>query len=168
MNKFQTNRLTIRELLNDDLKDLSIVLSDPEIMRFSTVGVHTRTQLLDYIQRCTEQYKTQEYGRWGIFTTFNNEFIGLCGLTLEDDELVHINYRLASKSHGKGFATETVIGLIEYAKNVLNAKAITASIEPENVNSIKVVERSGFVLKGQSTFKGFDVNIYQVKFQSEI
>lgn len=155
--------MTIRELISDDLDDLSLVLSDPEIMQFSTVGVHTRTQLLDYIQICAEQYKTQQYGRWGIFNTFNDEFIGLCGLTLEDDGHVHINYRLASKSHGKGFATETVVGLLEYAKNTLNAKTVTASIEPDNVSSIKVVERVGFLLEGQSTFRGLNVNIYRVK-----
>ena len=162
MNKFQTNRLTIRELGNKDIDDLSLVLADPEIMLFSTVGVHTQSQILDYIQKCTKQYEIQEYGRWAIYTSQNDEFVGLCGLTLEDDGLVHINYRLAAKSHGKGYAIETVIGLIEYAKNILKIETISALIEPENVNSIKVVERTGFVFKQQSTFRGFEVNVYQI------
>jgi ribosomal-protein-alanine N-acetyltransferase len=163
LNKFQTSRLTIRELINNDLEDLSLVLSDPKIMHYSTVGVHTQAQLQEYIHRSTKQYKSKDYGRWGIFTTLNSEFIGLCGLTMEEDSVVHINYRLASKSHGNGYATETVNGLIEYAKNNLKIESISALIEPENVSSINVVLRSGFTMKEESTFKGFSVNVYQIQ-----
>ena len=49
MNILQTTRLTLREIVSDDLDDLSLVLSDPEVMRYSTVGVHTDTQLKEYI-----------------------------------------------------------------------------------------------------------------------
>jgi ribosomal-protein-alanine N-acetyltransferase len=163
LNILQTSRLTLRELVSDDLDYLSLVLSDPEVMRYSTIGVHTDIQLKEYIQRCTEQYKTKGYGRWGIFTTIDGQFIGLCGLTLEDDELVHINYRLATKFQGKGYATETVSGLLEYAQKRLNIGTLSALIESENVNSIKVVLRKGFELVNRSTFRGVDVNVYQIK-----
>jgi RimJ/RimL family protein N-acetyltransferase len=162
LNVFQTNRLTIRKLVDDDIANLSLVLSDREVMRFSTVGVHTHSQLLEYICKCTEQYKTQKFGKWAISTTLNDLFIGLCGLTMAEDGLVHINYRLTSKSQGKGYAAEAVLGLLEYAKNTLNIETVSALIEPENVSSIKVVTRSGFTFKEKSSFHGFDVNLYQI------
>ena len=69
---------------------------------------------------------------------------------------------LGSKSQGKGYAAEAVLGLLEYAKNTLNIETVSALIEPENVSSIKVVTRSGFTFKEKSSFHGFDVNLYQI------
>jgi len=157
---FQTKRLSIRELSDADVSNISLVLCDPDIMHFSTVGVHTDSQLKQYIKNCRQQYLTSGYGRWGIFSTPNNDFIGLCGLIKEDDGLVHINYRLATKYHGKGYASETAKALLDYASKTLKLKTVSALIELENKASIKVAIRAGFELKGPFSFKGIDAAEY--------
>lgn len=50
-----------------------------------------------------------------------------------------------SKEHqGKGFATEAMKNTIDYLFNSLNKHRITASIDPRNIESIRLVERLSF------------------------
>ena len=46
---FETDRLVMSKISNDDAENLVTVLSDPDVMKYSTVGVHTEKQILAYI-----------------------------------------------------------------------------------------------------------------------
>ena len=161
----RTQRLIIREITNEDANNLAKVLADPIVMQYSTVGVHTKEQVDDYIANCKNQYHLNGYGQWAIYDTTNDEFVGVCGLNkhkAEADDIIHINYRLATEQQGKGYAVESVLGVLDFAKNILALNAIHALIEPENTSSVKVVNRTGFKFVKSSIFRGFTVDIYQV------
>ena len=49
---FETDRLVMSKISNDDAENLVTVLSDPDVMKYSTVGVHTEKQILAYIANC--------------------------------------------------------------------------------------------------------------------
>jgi len=51
---------------------------------------------------------------------------------------------LSKKQQGKGFATEAMKITIDYLFNTLNKHRITASVDPENENSIRLLERLNF------------------------
>ncbi len=161
----RTQRLFIREITNEDANNLAKVLADPVVMQYSTVGVHTKDQIDDYIANCKKQYHLNGYGHWAIYNINNNEFIGVCGLNkhkVEADDIIHINYRLAIEQQGKGYAVESVIGVLDFAKSKLKLNAIHALIEPANTSSVKVVNSTGFKFVKSSDFRGFTVDIYQV------
>ena len=48
----ETERLSIRQITNEDAINLSKVLADPIVMEYSTVGVHSEEQIYDYITNC--------------------------------------------------------------------------------------------------------------------
>jgi len=161
----ETERLCIRKITNADAQELSKVLADPIVMKYSTVGVHCEEQILAYIANCQKQYSVNGYGHWAIYDSSNSEFIGVCGLNkhkIDSAEVIHINYRLATNQQGKGYAIESVLGILDFAKNSLKLKAIYALIEPENTSSVKVVNRTGFQYIKASTFRGFKIDVYQV------
>jgi len=161
----ETKRLSIRQITDEDAINLSKVLSDPIVMQYSTVGVHTEEQIYDYITNCKNQYDLNGYGHWAIYNTLTDEFIGVCGLNkheVDGDEVIHINYRLATDQQGKGYAVESTIGVLNFAKNTLKLKAIYALIESGNVSSVKVVNRTGFQFIKSSVFRGFKIDIYRV------
>ena len=75
MNVNQTERLCIRQITNDDVHNLSKVLADPVITKYSIVGVHSERQIIDYIANCQKQYALNGYGHWAIYNSINGEFI---------------------------------------------------------------------------------------------
>ncbi|WP_286266963.1 GNAT family N-acetyltransferase [Thalassotalea atypica] len=167
MNGIKTNRLCIRKITHKDANALSKVLADPIVMKYSTVGVHSKEQIKAYINNCQKQYEQKQYGRWAIYESTNTAFVGICGLNedeLDSKKIIHINYRLAIHQQGKGYAIETTRALLGYAKNTLKLKAVHALIEPENIGSVNVANRTGFELIKSSNFRGFKIDVYQVTF----
>lgn len=155
----------VRQITSEDAKDLSKVLADPLVMQYSTVGVHSQEQIYDYIANCKKQYDLNGFGHWAVYNSVNHEFVGVCGLNkhkVEADEIIHINYRLAADQQGKGYAVESVFGVLDFAKNHLKLSAIHALIESVNVSSVKVINRTGFKFVKSSEFRGFNVDVYQV------
>lgn len=59
-------------------------------------------------------------------------------------DTVEIGYTLAAAYHGNGYATEALTAIIEYLRTALGKKNFTASVDPENTASIRVLERLGF------------------------
>jgi len=161
----ETERLCIRQITNEDAKNLSKVLADPIVMQYSTVGVHTKEQIYEYIANCKNQYDLNGYGHWAIYHSITGEFVGVCGLNkhkVDTDDVIHINYRLATDQQGKGYAVESTFGVLDFAKNCLKLKTIHALIESANISSVKVVNRTGFQFIKSSVFCGFKIDIYQV------
>ncbi len=161
----ETERLCIRQISNEDAKNLSRVLSDPVVMQYSTVGVHTEEQIHDYIANCKKQYDLNGYGHWAIFNSTTDDFVGVCGLNkhiLDSEDVIHISYRLATNQQGKGYAVESIYGVLDFAKNSLDLNVVHALIESENVSSVKVVNRVGFQFIKSSVFRGVEIDIYQV------
>jgi len=161
----ETERLCIRKITDEDAINLSKVLADPIVMKYSTIGVHTQEQIYDYVANCKNQYDLNGYGHWAIYNSITNEFVGVCGLNkhkVATDDVIHINYRLATDQQGKGYAVESTLGVLHFAKNFLKLKVVHALIESENTSSVKVVNRAGFQFIKSSVFRGFEIDIYQV------
>ena len=76
----------------------------------------------------------------------SDKLIGDIGLHFFDVEhqQVEIGCTLDKNFQGKGFATEALAAVFDYLFQKLNKHRIITSIDPENKNSIKLVERLGF------------------------
>ncbi|KGJ93641.1 GNAT family N-acetyltransferase [Colwellia psychrerythraea] len=165
MNIVETERLSIREITKEDAQALASVLADPIVMKYSTVGVHSKAQIMNYIGNCQQQYELHGYGHWAIYNSLSGEFVGVCGLNKHDldaIDVIHINYRLAANQQGKGYAVESTLGLLGFAKNSLKIDVVYALIEPENTSSVNVVNRTGFEFVKSSLFRGFKIDVYHV------
>lgn len=161
----ETDRLTLQEISGRDLDDLKSVLADPEVMRYSLRGVCDEGQIRAYTKQCREQYGRSEPAQWAVFTKEEEELVGVCGLNkhpVDGEEFVHINYRLARKHWGKGYAAEAVGDVLSYARDKLLLDSVAAIIEPENMASAKVAKRAGFEFFQKSSFQGRKVDIYRV------
>jgi len=161
---FKTKRLHIKKIVRNDTKDLYKVLADPVVMKYSTIGVHSNEQVFEYVENCQKQYDLNGFGHWAIYD-LDNEFIGLCGLNknrVGESDVIHINYRITREHQGKGYAIESTLGVLDFAKNSLKLESIYALIEPENINSVKVVARSGFQFIEPSVFRNITIDVYKV------
>lgn len=59
-----------------------------------------------------------------------------------------IGYFLDKEKNGKGYTTEAVKLIVDYAFNKVNLHRIEAGVMPHNIGSIRVLEKAGFHKEG--------------------
>ena len=70
------------------------------------------------------------------------------------NDVVEIGYSVVHSFKGRGYATELVRALVEYAFATGRVKRIVAHTTPENIGSVKVLEKSGFRFVGSGKDPG--------------
>lgn len=111
----ETSRMLIRQLTFEDVRELAVILADPEVMRHSIRGVLTEEDTRGFISWCTGLYERCGYGPFALEEKASSALIGFCGLspeTVAGVEEVHVGYRLACRFWGKGLAAEAVRAVI--------------------------------------------------------
>jgi ribosomal-protein-alanine N-acetyltransferase len=94
--------------------------------------------------------KDQEY-YFGIFKNDDHSLIGTINLfqVLRGSlQSAFIGYFLDKLHNGKGYTTEAVKLIVEYAFNELKLHRIEAGVMPHNIGSIRVLEKAGFHTEG--------------------
>ncbi|MDQ6598220.1 N-acetyltransferase [Bacillus salipaludis] len=103
-------------------------------------------------QKIEKANKDIEYN-FGIFKIDNGELIGTIGLfrILRGPlQSAIVGYSLSKNQNGKGYATEALKLVLEYAFSTLKLHRIEAGVMPHNVGSIRVLEKAGFEKEGIS------------------
>lgn len=107
----------------------------------------------DLINQKIEKAKKDIEYYFGIFKIDNDELIGTIGLfrILRDPlQSAIIGYSLSKNHNGKGYATEAVKLVLDYAFTTLKLHRIEAGVMPHNIGSIRVLEKAGFEKEGIS------------------
>lgn len=88
--------------------------------------------------------------RFSILVQESNEIIGSCGYnSLDFDNLkAEIGYDIARSQWGKGYATEAIFSLLAHAFSTMKLNRIEAKVDPDNVNSIKLLQKLNFTYEG--------------------
>ncbi len=160
----QTPRLILREFKTEDVDALAEILSDPEVMKFSSKGPFSKEDTSNFIAWSMESYKNCGYGQWAVIERKTGALIGLCGLSHTDmngQPEVEIGYRIAQDRWGKGLASEAAAEVLRLGFEKHRLASIIAIVSTEHAASIRVAEKIGFsdYLLGQ--YKGWDVRIYR-------
>ena len=165
MSLFETERMIVRKLEETDVPALLQILSDPEVMKYSIRGICDKDATTQFIKWSRECYITHEVGPWALIMKDSNILIGFCGVSPEEVEgqyEINLGYRLSRYYWNKGLATEATKAVVSYAFNEKGVKSIMAIVEPDNIASIRVVEKSGFNSYRIASFHNRMVNIYQM------
>ncbi len=89
-------------------------------------------------------YVTNGFGLDLVSLKETGESMGICGLikreTLED---VDIGYAFLPKFWSKGYAVELALAVKEFARDVVGLKRIVGITNPDNLGSIRVLEKIG-------------------------
>jgi [ribosomal protein S5]-alanine N-acetyltransferase len=107
----------------------------------------------DLFNEKIEKAKNESEYNFGIFKIENDELIGTIGLfrILRGPlQSAIVGYSLSKDYNGKGYATEAVKLVVEYAFTTLKLHRIEAGVMPHNIGSIRVLEKAGFEKEGIS------------------
>ena len=132
-----TERLKIIETSVDDI-DLILKMDKQESTQLFLGGIKnkSREERLDFLSRKKNS----------LTVLLDNERIGFVGLKVNEDK-AEISYIFDSDYTGKGYCSEVVKVLIDIAFNKINLNKVYAYTKNENISSIKVLTKNGFVKK---------------------
>ena len=137
--KIQTEKLVLKKLVQADKERLVSLIGD--FMVSKTLSNVPYPYTLDDADEWLEIVDNEEFNL-SIF--LNNDLIGGIGLTPLEDDFYELGYWLGVDYWGLGYATESVRGLLNYAKSNTPCEKFKANVFKENVASAKVLEKNGF------------------------
>jgi RimJ/RimL family protein N-acetyltransferase len=145
MPEIETSRLYLRQFSMADLNDLSVIRSDPEVMRFIGTGQpHSVDQVKESLEHIFAGWKQHGFGRWAVLHKPDKKLIGWSGLAfLDKTDEIEIGYGIAKEYWNRGFTTEAAAASIRYGFEELKLNRIVAVAMPENIASRRVMEKIG-------------------------
>lgn len=149
--ELHTERLHLRKMQVSDSSSLFKIWSDPNVTRFMNVSCFTdENQAKEMINLLEDLSQDRKAIRFSIIIKESNEIIGSCGYNSLDfeNEKAEIGYDIAKSFWGRGYASEAVSSLLDFAFSSLKLNRIEAKVDPENANSIKLLQKLNFTFEG--------------------
>lgn len=148
----ETDRLNIRPYKLDDTKDLYITVSDPHFYDFipeTPPSIKEVEEIIRWSIDCNNKNTLEKIYKLnlGIVYKEENRFIGFCGLGPCDlnPSKIEIYYGLNKDLRGKGLATEAAKALLKFGFCTLKLDEIVTTVFPQNVPSVRILEKIGMV-----------------------
>jgi RimJ/RimL family protein N-acetyltransferase len=141
--EIETDRLRLRMFTPGDLDQLLLVFGDPEVMKYLGIEAGTtlsREETKLVLQKMTEFWVRNGFGRWAVINKEDNKLIGLCGFRLLEDAL-ELVYALAKPYWGRGFATEAARASLRFGFEELDYDRIVAITRHANTGSRRVMSK---------------------------
>ena len=141
-----TPRTILKKLRLKDASTLFAYRSLPEIYRHQGWYPAKLSDAEDFIRKYSieTEGKVGDWVQLGIYAEADTTLMGDCGYHVLSDSEAEIGYTIAPQYQGKGYATEIVSSLLDYLYTEAHFAKITASVDPENALSIRVLEKTGF------------------------
>ena len=162
MKRLETDRLVIRELELGDSAFMLDLLNQPSFIRFiGDRGVETLEDASTYIQeRALAAYEKNGFGPFAVELKTEGRVIGIVSL-LDRDELDHVDIGFAflPDSWRQGFATEATSAVMDFAFQDLGLEKIIAITQPDNIASIKTLDKMGLSFAGMTRLGDEDIDL---------
>lgn len=161
----ETDRLLLRKYVEEDAEAFLELNSDPRVLRFvpdtALLDLEQARQIL--VDHPMADYRKHGFGRGACILKNNGQQIGFAGLKyLEELGEVDVAYRLLPDYWGQGLATEAALASVRYGFDQLGLKRIIGLAMPENLASIRVLEKAGLRYAEEVSFLGHRFSKYTI------
>ena len=157
-----TDRLILRQMEVEDENELFVLRSDERVLKYIDIPkAHTVDDARKFIEKIKTGIRNNEWIFWGIGLKTDSQLIGtICYWNISQQPFRgEIGYMLHPDFQGKGIMQEALLKVIDYGFVTLQFASIEADLNPGNVPSIKLLEKTGFVYESLSN----DMLIYSLK-----
>lgn len=166
MMKFETARLRVREMTQDDYPSLSAILQDEAAM-YAYEHAFSDAETQAWLDNQLKRYGEDGFGLWAVTLKETGQMIGQCGLSWQDAEgerLLEIGYLLNRQFWHRGYAIEAAAGCKRYAFQVLGAKEVHSIIRDTNLSSMNVAIRNGMLARRRFVKHYYGVDMPHIVF----
>jgi ribosomal-protein-alanine N-acetyltransferase len=167
----ETDRLLLREFVESDAEAFFHLNSNPEVLRFvpdkKLESVDQARRLL--IDHPIADYRKYGFGRGACILKRTGDQIGFAGLKyLEELGEIDVAYRLMPAYWGLGLATEAARASVRFGFTKLGLKRIIGLTMPENLASVRVLEKTGLRYIETARFWGSQFSKYVIDAQDYV
>ncbi len=144
----ESERLRFRKLNNEDAPEILALRGNPEIMKFIPRPLTTNIdEALAHIKIINDKIDENLDINWAVTEKGSDKCIGIMGFyrTQPEHFRTELGYMISPEHNGKGYVTEAVKTLLNYAFNTLNFHSIEAVIDSRHVASERVLQKNGFI-----------------------
>ncbi len=159
----ETDRLLLRSFTIDDAVLIYELNRDPEVTRYTGDPIRDLDHAKEVLEKTIlPQYALYNHGRWAVHTKPGFEFIGWCGLkTRPERNEIDLGFRFAQTYWGHGYATEAAFASLKYGFEKLELHRIVGRAMPQNIGSLRVLEKCGMLYIGEDIVDDHPARTYE-------
>jgi RimJ/RimL family protein N-acetyltransferase len=151
---FRTQRFVLRPYRPADAPELSAYRSDATTAEFQSWSVPYPLENAERMIASVLAVGVPADGEWynyGLADPVTDGLLGDVGIHFSSAcRTAEIGYTLSPTARGRGLATEATAIVIEYLFTIAGVTRVEASVHPDNLASVRVLDRLGFVYEGTS------------------
>lgn len=143
----ESERLVFRRLKDSDAPEVFKIRSNPERMKYIPRPIlQNEEEALAMIQMMNAKIDENTDINWGVCLKNSDKIIGFMGFyrVQPDSYRTEIGYMILPEYDGKGYVSEAVTTMLNYAFNTVGFHSVEAVIDPNNFGSARVLEKNGF------------------------
>lgn len=148
----ESERLMLRQFKYSDDKEMLVNwISDPTIQSLIFEPIYTtKKEVLELLDKWIGAYSNSDYYRWAIIDKSTGVCIGQIAIFLVDNKnhFGEIEYVLSREFHRKGYVTEAVRAILDFAFNEVDFHKIQVCHEEGNIASQGVIRKNNFRYEG--------------------
>ncbi|WP_410004296.1 GNAT family N-acetyltransferase [Aequorivita nionensis] len=163
----ETDRLIMRDLMDEDVQGMFAMDSDAEVHAFlGNKPISTMEEAKKMIDSINEQYVQNGIGRWAVVEKESGDFVGWSGFKYITDtfggrsNFYDLGYRFIKKYWGKGYATETAIASLNHGFAKLNYEEICGMADVDHIASNVILKKIGLLKRHEFIYDGTLHNFY--------
>ena len=156
-----SERLSLREVREDDLPSLWLLDSDPEVMKYIRPPSTDKEAFMAEHKKDLEAGERFKFFRLITLKKTDKPIGWLLLRPTEDQKWVEVGYRVLKNHWGKGYAPEACRTIIDLAFSKWGLKEVIAVLMKDNEKSAKTAEKIGLTYQGQrQEFYDMDLAFY--------
>jgi len=166
----ETSRLTLQGHTPEDFESCATMWGDINFVKYTFRVPSTREESWTRFLRYFGHWQVNGFGYWVIKDRSTGEFIGEAGfadykrnMTPSIEGRPEAGWGIASHQQGKGYASEAMTCITQWADSHLSAATTVCIIDPEHQASIRVANKMGYHPIGIASYLGDNVNLYERK-----
>lgn len=144
----ETDRLVLRSINTTDAPEIFAMRSNPVTMQYIPRPLAlTMDDAIAHIEMIQNTISKNEGINWAITLKGNDQLIGVAGFYRIEPEnyRCELGYMLLPEYHNNGYITEVIPTILSYAFTTLQFHSVSAIIDPNNIASERVLQKTGFV-----------------------
>jgi len=143
-------------------------MADPEVVNHLAIEPLNREDALRRIFLAAGQWPIIGMGMWAVELKADGRMVGHVGFFDMERDMVpslvgqpEMGWIFDPSVHGQGIAREACEAALEWADREFGGVAIPAIIGPENIASMRLAERLGFVREPDGIYKDEPIAIFR-------
>jgi ribosomal-protein-alanine N-acetyltransferase len=146
--ELESKRLRFRKLTPEDAPEILLLRGNSETMKYIP-----RPLIIDFegalahIKMINDKIDENIDVNWAVTEKGSDKCIGIMGFyrTQPEHFRTELGYMITAEHWGKGYVTEAVTVLLDFAFNSLQFHSIEAVIDSRHIGSERVLQKVGFV-----------------------